>query len=145
MIAAIEKSASVRCDVSKIRRLDNFINSPVVAVKTKEANKKINEMKKAKNEDPERPDGKRGGPKRSISNTTNAGSTATMTDEANLLDGCACLPDVGDDPDQGDGSTFDTAEMEVDDALSDDGEDGDAWSDEESHDEMLSDDMERSE
>lgn len=46
---------------------------------------------------------------------------------------------------RGDGSTFDTAGMEVDDAPSDDGEDGDAWFDEESHDEMLSDDMERPE
>lgn len=103
--AAIEKLAIVRWDVAIMRRVDDLINSPVGVARSKEVNKKVNEMKKEKYKHLRKPDGKSGPAKGCKPNATRKGSVVDL-DEARrlLLEGCTFLADVDGDTDMEDAS-----------------------------------------
>lgn len=107
MIAAIEKLADIAYDTASGLRLDNFINSPVAAVKSKELNKKSNLRAKYK-----LPGGKRGG------RGQGTRLDAAMMDERRLLAGCTFPADVGGDTTEDDAFKFETDEPGFDDGQS---------------------------
>lgn len=111
VIAAIEKSAIVGKDVISGDRMDELIDSPTAAVKSKENNKRTNERKKTTEPNKGQDDDKNGGSGAGTHVKRESASDVAKTDEEKLLAGCTFLADIEGDTDDEDGTRFETDEV----------------------------------
>jgi hypothetical protein len=114
VIAAIEKSAIVGKDVISGDRIDELINSPTAAVKSKENNKRTNERKKTTEPNKGQDDDKDGGSGAGTHVKRGSASDVAKTDGEKLLAGCTFLADIEGDTDEEDGTRLQTDEVKFD-------------------------------
>jgi hypothetical protein len=114
VIAAIEKSAIVGKDVISGDRIDELINSPTAAVKSKENNKRTNERKKTTEPNKGQDDDKDGGSGAGTHVKRGSASDVAKTDGEKLLTGCTFLADIEGDTDEEDGTRLQTDEVKFD-------------------------------